>query len=116
MLVRGAAGSIIILLAASAALAADAPPGDISAPSQQTQGATQIPPAPAVSMAAILMIVAFLAWAPFVGPGDYYAYTSTIGVLALILVYIAVSGAEMVEAWEEKRRQSENAALKGRRY
>ena len=49
MLVRGAAGSIIILLAASAALAADAPPGDISAPAQQTQGATQTPAAPAVS-------------------------------------------------------------------
>ena len=49
MLVRGAAGSIIILLAASAALAADAPPGDISAPSQQTQGATQTPAAPVVS-------------------------------------------------------------------
>ena len=40
---------IIILLAASAALAADAPSGDISAPSQQSQAATQIPPAPVVS-------------------------------------------------------------------
>jgi amino acid transporter len=60
-------------------------------------------PAPAVSLAAILMIVVFVLWAPFVGAGNYYAYTSTIGVLALILVYIGVGGAEMVEAWREHR-------------
>src|SRR5271163_2891849 len=36
-------------------------------------------PAPAVSLAAILLIVAFILWAPFVGAGNYYAYTSTIG-------------------------------------
>jgi len=60
-------------------------------------------PAPAVALAAILTIVAFILWAPFVGAGNYYAYTSTIGVLALILVYIGVGGAEMVEAWREHR-------------
>jgi len=60
-------------------------------------------PAPAVSLAAILIIVPFLLWAPFAGAGDFYSYASTIGVLALILVYIGVGGAEMIEAWREQR-------------
>ena len=60
-------------------------------------------PAPAVSAAALLIIGVFLAWAPFAGPGNYYSYVSTIAVLALILVYIGVGGAEMVEAWAERR-------------
>jgi hypothetical protein len=51
-----------------------------------------------------VVIVAFLAWSPFAGSGNYYSYTSTIGVLALILIYIGVGGAEMVEAWREHRR------------
>src|ERR1700721_2342943 len=47
MLVRGAAGSIaVILLTGSAALAADAPPGDASAPSQEGQGVTVAPAPP----------------------------------------------------------------------
>ena len=41
--------------------------------------------------------------APFIGAGNYYSYTSTIGVLALILVYIGVGGAETVEAWRDRR-------------
>ena len=49
-------------------------------------------PAAAVSGASIVMLVAFLAWAPFVGAGNFYSYTSTIGVLALILVYLGVGG------------------------
>ena len=45
-MVRGAAGSIaVFLLAGSAALAADAAPGDASAPSQEAQGVTQAPAA-----------------------------------------------------------------------
>jgi amino acid transporter len=60
-------------------------------------------PASAVSAAALLIIGIFLAWAPFAGPGNYYSYLSTIAVLALILVYIGVGGAEMVEAWSERR-------------
>ena len=40
------AASMIVLLAGSAALAADVAPGDGSAPSQGTQGATQTPAAP----------------------------------------------------------------------
>ena len=61
-------------------------------------------PASAVSMTAILVMTPFLLWAPFVGAGNFYSYTSTVGVLALILVYIGVGGAEMVEAWRERRR------------
>jgi amino acid transporter len=60
-------------------------------------------PAPAVTLAAILIILIFVLWAPFVGPGNFYSYASTIGVLALILVYIGVGGAEMVESWRERR-------------
>jgi len=60
-------------------------------------------PAPALALAAILMMVPFILWAPFVGAGNYYAYTSTVGVLVLILVYIGVGGAEMREAWLEGR-------------
>jgi amino acid transporter len=60
-------------------------------------------PAPALTLVAAVIIVIFLAWAPFVGAGDFYSYASTIGVLALIRVYIGVGGAEMVEAWREQR-------------
>lgn len=60
-------------------------------------------PASAVSMTALLIIVPFLAVAPFTGSGNYYSYTSTIGVLALILVYIGVGGAETIESWREGR-------------
>src|SRR5713101_2392791 len=60
-------------------------------------------PAPAVALSAILVSVPFLLWAPFVGAGNYYSYASTIGVLALIAVYISVGAAETVEAWREQR-------------
>jgi amino acid transporter len=60
-------------------------------------------PAPAVVLASLLIIVPFLLWAPFVGAGNYYSYTSTIGTLALIVVYISVGAAETVEAWREHR-------------
>jgi amino acid transporter len=60
-------------------------------------------PAPAVALSALLIIVPFLLWAPFVGAGNYYSYASTIGVLALIGVYISVGAAETVEAWREHR-------------
>jgi amino acid transporter len=60
-------------------------------------------PAPAVSMSAILVLLPFVLWAPFVGAGNYYSYSSTIGALALILVYISVGAAETVEAWRERR-------------
>jgi amino acid transporter len=60
-------------------------------------------PASAVSMTALLILVIFLIWAPFAGSGNYYSYTATIGVLALILVYIGVGVAEVVESWREQR-------------
>jgi len=60
-------------------------------------------PAPAVSMSALLVLLPFVLWAPFVGAGNYYSYSSTIGALALILVYISVGAAETVEAWRERR-------------
>ena len=60
-------------------------------------------PAPAVTLVSVVVMLIFLAWAPFVGAGNFYSYASTIGVLALILVYIGVGGAEMLEAWREQR-------------
>jgi amino acid transporter len=60
-------------------------------------------PAAAVSLTAILVLLPFLIWAPFAGAANFYSYTSTIGVLALILVYIGVGSAEMIESWREKR-------------
>ena len=60
-------------------------------------------PAPAIVVAAILTILPFVVWAPFVGAGNYYSYTSTIAVLALMLNYIGVGGAEVVEALREGR-------------
>jgi amino acid transporter len=60
-------------------------------------------PAPAVSMSTILILMPFVLCGPFIGAGNYYSYTSTIGALALILVYISVGAAETVEAWRERR-------------
>jgi amino acid transporter len=60
-------------------------------------------PARAVSLSAILVVLPFLLWAPFVGAANYYSYSSTIGALALILVYISVGAAETVESWRERR-------------
>src|ERR1700677_904643 len=76
MLVRGAAGSIaVILLTRSAALAANAPPGDASAPSQEGQGVTQAQAAPVVSAPdvslggpVVLPVLSAL-------PADYFATT-----------------------------------------
>ena len=75
MLLRSAAGSMIVLLAGSAALAADASPGDVSAPSQQTQGATQAPAAPVLP--ASNLSASGSAPFPFLSalPADYFATT-----------------------------------------
>ena len=67
-------------------------------------------PASAVSMTAMLILAIFLIWAPFAGSGNYYSYTATIGVLALILVYIGVGVAEVVEAWRERRNRQDGVA------
>ena len=60
-------------------------------------------PAPAIAVVSLMIILCFVVWAPFVGASDYYSYTSTIGTLALILIYIGVGTAEVVEARRERR-------------
>jgi len=60
-------------------------------------------PSTAISLTAVLIILPFVACAPLIGSGNYYSYSSTIGVLALILVYISVGAAETVEGWRDRR-------------
>jgi amino acid transporter len=60
-------------------------------------------PARAVALSALFIIALYLMWAPWVGADNFYSYSSTTGVLALILVYIGVGGAELIEAWREQR-------------
>ena len=60
-------------------------------------------PGNALAVTTLVSMVGYFCWAPFVSAGDYYSYTSTIGVLALILVYVGVGGAEIVESWRERR-------------
>jgi amino acid transporter len=60
-------------------------------------------PATAIAVTAVLNILPFLIAGPFIGPGNYYSYTSTIAVLALMLDYIGVGVAEVVEARHERR-------------
>ena len=74
MLVRGVAGSMIFLCAGSAALAADAPPGDASAPSQEAQGVTQAPAAPVVSASGVSAGSPQFLILPAL-PADYFATT-----------------------------------------
>ena len=52
-------------------------------------------PGGALAATMLFSLVGYAFWAPFINAGDYYSYTSTIGVLALILVYIGVGAAEM---------------------
>jgi amino acid transporter len=60
-------------------------------------------PAAAVLTLGIIMIAGVVLWAPFVGAGDYYGDMGTIGTLSLILVYMAVTGAEAVDAGRTRR-------------
>jgi amino acid transporter len=60
-------------------------------------------PAPAIAVTALMIILPFVLWGPFAGAGNYYSYTSTIGVLALLPIYIGVGAAEVVEARREGR-------------
>jgi amino acid transporter len=61
-------------------------------------------PSSALSFATLLVVIPFVLWAPFIGASNFYSYVTTIGVLALILVYIGVGGAEVVESWREQRK------------
>lgn len=60
-------------------------------------------PSAAVSLTAVLIMVPFIVCAPLTGAGNYYSDSSTIGVLALILIYIGVGAAETVEGWRDRR-------------
>ena len=60
-------------------------------------------PGVAVSVSAAMILGVFVVWAPFAAAGDFYSYTSAVGVLSLILVYIAVGGAEVRESVKEGR-------------
>jgi carbohydrate-selective porin OprB len=74
MLVRGAAGSLaVILLTGSAALAAEPSPGEASAPYQEAQGATQAPAPPAVSASGASVSSPFPVLPAL--PADYFATT-----------------------------------------
>jgi amino acid transporter len=60
-------------------------------------------PTTAGAVSAVVVMVPVLAFGHDVVPGDLYGYTSTVAVLALILNYIGVGCAEMVEALREGR-------------
>jgi amino acid transporter len=55
-------------------------------------------PALATTVVAIVITATYVLWAPWAGSGNFYSYTSTIGVLALMLIYIGVGAAEIVES------------------
>ncbi|TCK31004.1 amino acid/polyamine/organocation transporter (APC superfamily) [Ancylobacter aquaticus] len=52
----------------------------------------------AVGVVSLSMLAGLLAWAPFIGPANYYDNVGTIGVLALIVAYIGVTAAAAVHA------------------
>ena len=56
-------------------------------------------PANALLACAGLMAVGVVLWSPWVGAGAYYGAIGTIGTLALILVYMGVTGAHAARAW-----------------
>ncbi len=55
-------------------------------------------PTVSVGIVSVLMLAGLLAWAPFVGPADFYDSVGTIGVLALIVAYLGVTAAAAVQA------------------
>jgi hypothetical protein len=60
-------------------------------------------PAASIVLTGGLCVVGILVSAPFVGATDYYGYLATIGTLALILVYVGVTGAELAESLGSRR-------------
>ena len=60
-------------------------------------------PTVAGALSAIAVVAPILLFGQHVVPGDLYSYTSTVAVLALILNYVGVGCAEMVEAVREGR-------------
>jgi amino acid transporter len=61
-------------------------------------------PGTAVVLCGILATLAFLAWGPNTGAAGYYANVSTVGALALILVYLGVVAAFCRQAFRRRRR------------
>jgi amino acid transporter len=61
-------------------------------------------PSAALAVIALAMLGIFFLGAPFITAGNLYSYSSTIGTLALMLIYIGVGTAETFEAWREQRR------------
>ena len=55
-------------------------------------------PGAAVLVIGAIMVLGELIWSPFIGAGNYYGDTATIGTLALILVYMGVTSAEAIDA------------------
>jgi amino acid transporter len=59
-------------------------------------------PARAVLATGALMLAGVLIWAPMIGGSDYYGDVGTIGVLALIIVYMGVTAAAAVHAARQR--------------
>jgi len=60
-------------------------------------------PATAVIFALLPCIASFVIYAPFIGRANYCAYLLTIGTLALILVYIGMTAAELSCSFRARR-------------
>jgi amino acid transporter len=60
-------------------------------------------PTTALMISASIMTTGILLWAVWVGAGAYYGFIGTIGTLALILVYMGVTGAHAITAWSAAR-------------
>ena len=61
-------------------------------------------PTRASALSAVVVAVPILLFGWTVSPGDLYSYTSTVAVLVLIVNYVGVGGAELVEALRARRR------------
>jgi amino acid transporter len=56
-----------------------------------------------IDLATALCLVGILVWSPFVGAADYFADLAAIGSLALILVYVGVTTAELTQSLGSRR-------------